>query len=86
MTVRTYETEWRPCEICCDPAECVTSKHIEISVEGGASVQFAVCESCVNNMLRPLLRPLPRDEEGCTCKSTTPGYHGVLCALAGRRT
>ena len=31
-----------------------------------------------------LTKPLPRDEQGCTCKSTTPGYHGILCALRGR--
>lgn len=58
MTVRTYEldTRYRPCEICLEPRECtmpLCGVGLQISVEGGSLVPFAVCESCVRNMLRP---------------------------------
>lgn len=57
MTVRNYETKFCPCEICCEPAECATvSVGLELRVEGGPLVPFAVCELCVGNMMRPFRR------------------------------
>lgn len=58
MTVRTYEldTRYRPCEICLEPSECTMPLYngsLYIRVEGGPLVPFAVCESCVRNMMRP---------------------------------
>lgn len=60
MTVRTYELDTsfkRLCEICCEPHRELTMPlcgvGLDIRVEGGPIVPFAVCESCVHNMMRP---------------------------------
>ena len=60
MTVRVYETKFCPCEICLEPNECAIPLGgigLQLIVEGERPPprQFAVCESCVRNMLKPFL-------------------------------
>ena len=60
MTVRAYETKLSTCAICLEPHQDCTipagGHGLMLSVEGGALESFAVCESCVHNMLRPFSR------------------------------
>jgi hypothetical protein len=57
MTIRTYELSgFRPCEICAENRECSIpfgGVALDLCVEGGSRVPFAVCESCVRNMTKP---------------------------------
>lgn len=57
MTVRTYKAKLTTCMICLEPhQDCATvSVGLQLIVEGGPVVPFAVCESCVHNMMKPFL-------------------------------
>lgn len=59
MTVRNYElSSFRLCVICCEYRECSipSAPALVLVVEGSPPAPFAVCESCVGNMMQPFAK------------------------------